>query len=289
LTTLLGLDISSSTARAVLVNEQGDRLGLAADHDYTTAIRTLLNGRRIDAAGIAFGDPGEIGGGGVPAAVMKAIGTQAAPHTASHGAAVALAEQWCGSARDATHVVALSAADTIDAGLVIDGRLFGGAHGLAGAAGWLALNPVEREDYRKLGCLEAEIGSPGIVRRLVWRIKSGDRSSALEMAGGNLSAITAVHVFEAARNDDGVAISVVRDTAKYIGMAIANLVAIVDPQVVVLGGAIADAGDLLLEPVCAELIRRVSPAASQQVTVVPAALGEVSAAVGAARAAMLAR
>ena len=286
--TLLGLDISSSTARAVLVDEEGARLGLAADHDYTTAIRTVLNGRDINAAGISFGDPAEIVAGGVTSAVTKAIGGSVPPHTVSHGAAVALAEQWCGAARAATHIAALSAADTIDAGIVVDGRLFGGAHGLAGAAAWLALNPVEREDYRKLGCLEAEIGSPGIVRRLVWRIKSGDRSRALDIAGGDLAAITTAHVFDAARAGDGVAISVVRDTAKYIGMAVANLVAIVDPQIVVLGGTIADAGDLLLEPIRTELIRRISPAASQQVTVVPAALGDASAAVGAARAAMLA-
>lgn len=287
--TLLGLDISSSIARAILVDDTGAQLGLAADHDYTTAIRTLLNGRRIDAAGIAVGDPAEIIGGGVPAAVMKAIGTDVPPHTASHGAAVALAEQWCGAARGASFVVALSAADTIDAGIVVNGQLYGGAHGLAGAAGWLALNPVEREDYRKFGCLEAEVGSPGIIRRLVWRIKSGDRSRALELAGGNLAGITAAHVFDAARAGDGVAISVVRDTAKYIGMAVANLVAIIDPEIVVLGGSIAEAVDLLLEPTRAELGRRIAPTTNQQVTVVPSELGERSAAIGAARAAMLAR
>jgi len=271
------------------VNEEGARLGHASDHDYTTAIRSVLNGRQVDAAGIAFGDQAEIVAGGVPTAVTKAIGNDVSPHTVSHGAAVALAEQWCGAARDLTHVVALSAADTIDAGIVVHGRLFRGAHGLAGAAAWLALNPVEREDYRKLGCLEAEVGHPGIVRRLVWRIKAGDGSRALDMAGGNLAAITAAHVFEAARGGDGVAISVVRDTAKYIGMAVANLVAVVDPEVVVLGGAIAQAGDLLLEPTRAELSRRMAPAANQQVTVVPAALGEAAAAVGAARAALLAK
>ena len=285
---MLGLDISTSNARAVLVNEDGAQLAFATDHDYTTAIRKALAGRKVDHAGIAVGDPAEIASGEMSAAVTKVLGATAPPHTASHGAAVALAEQWCGAAREATHVVALSAADTIDAGIVVDGRLFGGAHGLAGAAGWLALNPVEREDYRKLGCLEAEVGSPGIVRRLVWRIKAGDRSRAVELAGGNLAAITAAHVFEAARAGDGVAISVVRDTAKYIGMAVANLVAILDPQIVVLGGAIAEAGDLLLEPTRLELSRRVPPAAGPLVQVVPAALGEASAAVGAARAAMLA-
>jgi glucokinase len=286
--TVLGLDLSTSAARAVVVDEHGAELASATHPDPVTAIETALQARTIDRAGISVSEPLEGGGLVAPSDVLKALGKSFKPDVISHGAAVALAEQWIGAARSATHVVALSAADTIDAGIVVDGRLFRGAHGLAGAARWLALNPVEREDYRKLGCLEAEVGSPGIVRRLVWRIKSGDRSQALEIAGGNLATIAAAHVFSAARTGDGVAISVVRDTAKYIGMAVANLVAILDPQVVVLGGAIAEAGDLLLEPIRLELSRRISPAANQQVEVVPAALGDAAAAIGAARAALLA-
>ena len=274
-------------ARAIVVDDRGAQLARAADADAAAALRAALSGHAVDRAGIALGDSADGVAITVPPAVYAVLGTMA-PHTLSHGAAVAIGEQWIGAAHGATHVVALSAAETIDAGIVVEGKLFGGAHGLAGAARWLALNPVEREDYRKLGCLEAEVGSPGIVRRLVWRIKSGDRSRALEIAGGSLAALTAAHVFDAARAGDGVAISVVRDTAKYIGMAVANLVAIVDPQVVVLGGAIAEAGDLLLEPTRLELSRRISPAASQHVQVVPAALGDAAAGVGAARAAMLA-
>lgn len=285
--TLLGLDLSTRPVRAVVLDERGAELKRASNDDAGLALRTALDGRTADRVGVALGDQADGTAATVPAPVTKALAGSGAPLRVSHGAAVALGEQWVGAARDATHVVALSAAETIDAGIVVDGRLFGGAHGLAGAARWLALNPVEREDYRRYGCLEAEVGSPGIVRRLVWRIKSGDRSRALDLANNNLAAITAAHVFEAARSGDGVAISVVRDTAKYIGMAIANLVAIVDPQVVVLGGTIAEAGDLLLEPTRLELSRRISPAANQSVQVVPAALGDAAAAIGAARAAML--
>jgi glucokinase len=285
--TFLGLDLSTSPACAIVVDERGAELARATHDDSGDATRAVLAGRTIERVGIAVSETPEGGAGSLPAHVTSAPGGGRPPHVLSHGRCVALAEQWTGAARQASHVVALSAADTIDAGIVVDGRLFGGAHGLAGAARWLALNPVEREDYRKFGCLEAEVGGPGIVRRLVWRIKSGDRSSALEIAGNNLSAITAAHVFDAARAGDGVAISVVRDTAKYIGMAVANLVAIVDPHIVVLGGTIAEAGDLLIEPTRVELSRRISPAANQHVELVLAAHGAAAAAIGAARAAML--
>jgi predicted NBD/HSP70 family sugar kinase len=109
------------------------------------------------------------------------------------------------------------------------------------------------------------------------------------MAGGRLSDITVPQVFDAARQDDGVAIAVVRDTARYIGMAIGNLVAIVDPDVVVLGGLMAEAADLLLEPLRAEAARRMSPSVAGTLQIVPGVLGDDAPALGAARAAMLVR
>ena len=155
------------------------------------------------------------------------------------------------------------------------------------SAAWLALNPVEREDYRRVGCLEAEIGAVGIVRRLVWRIKSGDESRVLEMAGGNMGAITVAQIFDAARAGDGVSVAVVRDTVRYIGMAVANLVAITDPHVVVLGGLMADAADQLLQPSQAEALRRLPHTASGTLTLVAAVLGDDGGPLGAARAAAM--
>ena len=206
------------------------------------------------------------------------------PTAVSTGAAIALGEQWQGAARGATHVVSLAIDDHVHAGVVIDGQVFQGAHGSAGNAAWLALNPVERDDYRKLGCLEAEISGKGTARRLVWRVKTGDHSRALDLAG-TIGAITITHVLDAAREGDGVAVSVVRDTAKYIGMAIANLVAVLDPEVIVLGGMIASNGDLLVEPSRTEAVRRMSPRTVPKI--VASALGDEAAAIGAARAAML--
>jgi glucokinase len=238
--------------------------------------------------GVAVRDPADSSVADVVAAAAGAASAPAAPRVVTRGTAVALGEQWSGAARDATHVVALTATDCVHAGIVINGRAFEGAHGVAGAAGWLALNPVEREDYRKNGCLEAEIGAAGIVRRLVWRLKAGDTSRVLDRAGGKMSAIAVAHIFDAAREGDGVAISVVRDTARYVGMAIGNLVAVVDPDVVVLGGLIADAADLLVEPARAEAARRMPASVAGVVRIVPGTLGGDAAALGAARAAMLA-
>ena len=92
------------------------------------------------------------------------------------GAAAMAAEAWIGAARGARHAVCLYIGDDVFAGLMLDGQPWSGAHGRAGAAAWLALNPVERQDYRKLGSLAAEVSAKGIARRLSWRIQAGDRS-----------------------------------------------------------------------------------------------------------------
>jgi glucokinase len=289
--TTIGIDVRDTEVAVMVVDPQGTVVKRAARDGATASSAAdavaAVDGHSPKRLGAALRDPRDHVAADVVAAAAGAARVTEVPRVVTRGAAVAQAEQWLGAARGARHVVALTATDCVDAGIVIDGRVFEGAHGLAGAAGWLALNPVERDDYRRLGCLEAEIGANGIVRRMVWRLKSGDTSSVVEMAGGRLSDITVTQVFDAARQGDGVAIAVVRDTARYIGMAIGNLVAIVDPDVVVLGGLMAEAADLLLEPLRGEAARRMSSSVASTLQIVPGVLGDDAPAIGAARAAML--
>jgi predicted NBD/HSP70 family sugar kinase len=291
---ILGVEIREDAVIACVADElgvvtaRGRRDGATAS-SATDAVREAAAGASLSAVGIAVRDPFDEH---VAAAIAAASGAAAVSKPArvlTRGCAIALGEYWVGVAKGARYVAALTAADCVHAGLIVEGQPFEGAHGVAGAAAWLALNPVEREDYRRFGCLEAEIGAAGIVRRLVWRIKSGDRSRVLDMAGGDIGAIDVHQIFDAARGGDGVSISVVRDTARYIGMAVANLVAITDPNIVILGGLIADAADQLLQPSQAEALRRLPKATAASLTVVAATLGEDGGALGAARAAMLAR
>ena len=197
------------------------------------------------------------------------------------------AEAWIGAARGVRHAVCLHVGEDVFAGLLLDGKPWSGAHHRAGAAAWLAINPVERQDYRRLGSLAAEVSAKGVARRLSWRIQAGDPSRVLDAAGGSLDAITRQLVFDGARGGDGVAISVVRDTAKYIGMAVATLAAAIDPDVVVVSGSVA-AADLMLDPVRKECARRLPPDAITDVRVEFSQLGANALAIGAARLAQLA-
>jgi glucokinase len=199
------------------------------------------------------------------------------------GTAAAVAEAWIGAAKGVSDVVYFGVADHATAGIIRKGQPVTGAHGREPTAAWLALNPVEREDYRKAGCLEAEVAAAGIVRRLIWRIKAGDRSRVQDTVNGELSAITVDVVLDAARSKDGVSISVMRDTAKYLGMAAANLVVMTDPGMLVLGGVMATARDLLLEPILQELNRRLPGPMMEGLTITTAALDGDAPAIGAAR------
>lgn len=279
----LGLELADNGARAVVVDESGRiawRGGKrqADAHALTTLVKAALKeAGRVAAAGLAGHDP-------IPPPLAEAVGAAAGvtPIPSQAGLAAVSAEAWCGAGRNHTHVVALTLGERVAAGALVAGVLLAGAHGLAGSASWLAINPVERQDYRKSGSLDAEVSARGIARRLVWRIQAGDRSAVLEKAG-KLESITADHVFAGARARDGVAVSVVRDTAKYIGMALANLVATLDPEIAVLGGPVAEAGDLLLEPVRQECARRLSPSLLETFRLEMSPLGADAIAIGAAR------
>jgi predicted NBD/HSP70 family sugar kinase len=203
------------------------------------------------------------------------------------GTASAVGESWIGAAKGVADVVFFGVETHATAGVIRGGRAAVGAHGFEPVIGWLALNPVEREDYRKSGCLEAEVAAAGIVRRLIWRIKAGDRSRVQDAVNGDLSAITYDLVVDAARAKDGVAISVMRDTAKYLGMAASNLVIMSDPATLVLGGIMASAGDLLLEPIIWELGRRLPGPMMDILHIANAQLGADGVIVGAARYAAL--
>jgi len=280
----------------------GAALAVAVDHDGSVRNRAVIEGagdlsKAADAAvaelkltsgtavGVTTCNPEAPGAGEAAAALAARFGQP----VLQSGVAAALAETWLGAAKGTGDVVYFAVGEHVAAGIVREGRAMIGAHGRATSVAWLPLNPVEREDYRKMGCLEAEVAAHGIVRRLVWRIKAGDPSGVLDAVGNDLAKITAEHVLAAARAGDGVSISVMRDTAKYLGMAAANLVLVVDPTMLVLGGIMADAADLLLEPVRTEIGRRLPRSMTDALAITTATLGDDAAAIGAARQTHLAR
>ena len=271
---ILGLDLSAGATHAVVTDDRGKVLAEGTGGD---AARAVLKEHTAEIGGIASPDEAD----DLPISGIRIL-SRCRP-----AAAAMAAEAWIGAAQGVRHAICLHIGEDVFAGLMLDGKPWDGAHHRAGAAAWLAINPVERLDYRRLGSLAAEVSAKGIARRLSWRIQAGDHSRVLDAVGGSLDAITWQHVFEGARGGDGVAISVVRDTARYIGMAVATLAAALDPDIVVVSGSVA-AADLMLDSVRQECARRLPPEAMTDVRVEFSQLGENALAIGAARLAQLA-
>jgi Transcriptional regulator/sugar kinase len=290
---MIGLELDDQHAVAVAVDEQGNILARAqadaAGEPGAAATRVLEQVQQATSTspapsiGIAAANPESPAIVSVVAQLAQRFGGSFNGHPAIlSGTAAAAAEAWIGAARGVKDVVFFAVSQHAIGGVIRDGVAVTSARGRANSIAWLSLNPVEREDYRKRG-----VSKPRSPRRhrppLIWRIKAGDRSRVQDAVNGDLSAITVDHTLDAARNGDGVAISVLRDTAKYLGMAAANLVVVADPEMLVLGGVMESAADLFLEPVRIELSRRLPKPIMDALRLEVAVLGADAASVGAAR------
>jgi len=238
---MIGLELDETCAIAVRIDDHGAvqaraRVDAAGDLAAATAAALArVQSAPADPVGVAATNPDAPAIAPVVSGLANRLAGKAG--VAMSGSAAAAAETWVGAARGAQDVVFFAVGQHTTGGFVRGGVVIHGTRGRAGSIAWLALNPVEREDYRKTGCLEAEVAAAGLVRRLIWRIKAGDRSRVQDLVKDDLTAITVDHLLDAARGGDGVSISVVRDTAKYLGMAAANLVVVADPEMLVLGGS----------------------------------------------------
>ena len=162
----------------------------------------------------------------------------------------ALGESWYGTGKDIDDLVCVSIGTGIGAGIVIGGKLYRGYSEAAGEAGYLVPDSSYLgKHYEQFGCIETLSAGPGIVRRALAAIERDGDTLLRELVGGDLKALTAEKVFEAARSGDLLAQEVVDETVDYLSIIVANVAAILNPELIVLGGGIARSADLLIEPI----------------------------------------
>jgi glucokinase len=197
-----------------------------------------------------------------------------------------LGEQWLGAARGCADVVFVAVGTGIGVGILSHGRLVRGSAGIAGAAGWFAIDPRWKPSYGEVGCWEAEAAGPALARRAAEALAEGRPSALRTVCAERLDALTAEMVTDAARAGDPVAREVVEKTAEALTMGVANLISALNPQVVVLGGGLMQAKDLFLEPIRRGVPRWAQPLAARQCRIEPTGLGEDAGLLGAARLAL---
>ena len=193
--------------------------------------------------------------------LSRAVGNDVACAVESDRTCYILGEVWQGSARGARNAVFMAVGTGIGAGILVDGRVIRGQADIAGAIGWLALDRPYEEKYKDCGNFEYYAAGPGIARA---------------------AHMTTEQVF-ATRRSDSQARAVIDKAVAYYGMAVANLVSLLNPEVIVFGGGVFGPATDLLDDIYREALLWAQPISIRQVKLVPSALGSDAGLYGAAR------
>ena len=235
--------------------------------EQSGVVRSRVLGAGVALAGPVDHDAGTVhrsavlsGWVGVDAARALAERLDMAVHLDNDANLGALAEVTFGAATDARFAVYLTISSGVGAGLVTDGRVFRGHRGLAGEIGHLLVDPsgaICRCGNR--GCLETVASAPALLSLI----------QATRPEVGSIPELIAL-----ARDGDMGCRRVLADAGRAIGGALASLVSLLGPDTVVIGGVLGDAGDLLLDPLREEVTRYAMPSSTQDLSIVPGALGD---------------
>lgn len=169
----------------------------------------------------------------------------------------ALGEMWKGGGQGHRNMIMVTLGTGVGGGVITNGRIMVGGHGAGGEIGHICVNYEETEQCGcgKTGCLEQYASATGIARLARKRLEKNEDASILrETPEEKISAKT---VFDAVKEGDKVAMEVAEEFGKYLGYALSNLAVIVDPEVIVIGGGVSRAGEILLEYVTKYFMERV--------------------------------
>jgi glucokinase len=192
-------------------------------------------------------------------------------------------EWWLGAGRGTRTLVGLTLGTGIGGGIVLDGKIFHGCSDVAGEIGHMTIDSNGRKcKCGNYGCIEQYASGPAIALRAVEGIEAGADTVLVDMVNGKLEDITAATVYEATVQGDAYATEVMKDTAKFLGAAVASIINILNPEMVVIAGGVTRAGDTLFEPLRAEVRRRAFKSAQECCRIVSAELPGTAGVVGAA-------
>lgn len=312
----LGVDLGGTKIRTALVDgtgrivardyretraEEGPDAGLERILAAADAVLVQAGLSRSHIAAVGIGSPGPLdiergvivsppnlpGWGAFPLRqrVQDALGITTVLENDANAAA--LGEHRFGAGRGAKHMIYVVAGTGIGGGLILNGELYRGVSGMAGEIGHTTLLPGGPLcGCGNRGCLEALAAGPAIARAARERIAAGMSTTMTELALSDPRRITARLVAEAAAQGDEIARQVLSEAMDYLGLGIANLVNILNPELIVIGGGLANIGEALLGPVRRAIEQHAFFSLAQTVRVVKAELGDDAGALGAAAVAM---
>ena len=267
-----GVDLGGTTVKIAYFDELGTMLakweiptvtaggGSAILPDIAASIRQYLDQKTIDPKdilGVGIGVPGPVNAKGV---VNKCVNLGwdvfniseklselvGFPVKAGNDANVAaLGEFWKGGGKGCDNMVFVTLGTGVGGGIVLEGRLLHGAHGSGAEIGHLVLNRDETEycNCGKRGCVEQYCSATGIVRLAKKALRSYESASRLR----RYDPLTCKDIFDCGKAGDELALQVLDQYYHYLGEFLGDVCSVVDPDVVVLGGGVSYAGQVLLD------------------------------------------
>jgi glucokinase-like ROK family protein len=196
---------------------------------------------------------------------------------------MALGEMWYGAGRNYRNFIMINVGFGIGAGIIVQGTPLYGLKGLAGEFGHIVLekdSPVQC-GCGNFGCLEALSSGSAIAKAAQRELRGGAVSILSQICGGDPSSLTAEMVVNAAKQGDSLAWTIFDRAAEYLGLGIAGVINLFNPEAVFIGGGVAQAGDILFNRVRKTVNARALSKTASDVTILPASFGPRAAVMGA--------
>ena len=280
----IGVDIGGTNIAAAIVSDDGKVLykksnptnadkGPQGSIDVIiSTIRELMENTELSSRvrGIGIGVPGVCD-------IKKGI-VEFAPNLFWNAAA--LGEAWCGAGQGKKNIVCITLGTGVGSGLILNGDIFHGAKNGAGELGHITVvEDGPKCNCGNTGCLEALAAAPAILKAGKKAVTEGKETLLSEIGTDNL---TTKDVFDAAKNGDKVSLEIVNQVAHHLGLALANVVNILNPEQIIIGGGVAAAGEILFNPLKEIIKMRALKGLYDCLEVVEAQLGNDAGIVGAA-------
>jgi glucokinase len=279
--------------RAYSLTLAGEGLQPVTERIFATIDRLLsahIEGIAIAAAGAIDTDKGLItlspnlpGWLNVPLRDMVRKQYGVATYLLNDAKAAALGEHRLGAGKGANNLIYITVGTGIGGGIIVNGELYSGALGNAGELGHMTIDVNGPKcNCGNIGCLEVFASGTALASEARRRIKDGEKSRLTDIVHGDLGAITAEKVGEAAHGGDRLAQEVISRAATYLGVGMVNLVNIFNPEMIIVGGGLAKMGELFLEPAREVVRKRAFSLGSRAVCIVVSKLGDDAGVLGAA-------
>ena len=268
---VFGVDIGGTTVKIGLFSVDGELLdkweittrtddgGAYILSDIAASIENKMTEKGLskdEVKGVGMGVPGPVKedgtvikcvnlGWGVFNAAEELSGLIGLPVKVGNDANMAaLGEYWQGGGKDYNTVVMVTLGTGVGGGIIINGKMLAGVNGAGGEIGHMTIDLEENDvcNCGKKGCLEQYASATGIVRLANRALQTSDKPSKLR----EVKYISAKAIFDAAKNGDNLALDLVEEHGRRLGLALSNVAEVIDPEVFVIGGGVSRAGEILI-------------------------------------------